>query len=264
MLDDYVLNLIPGTVNTQDPPYPIPLNDSNDSQSNLDEKSEIDFGQPDFGNINISSDDDEPMKKKVRFSDDMGGTLTENIPNSSVESSKDSSYDGFVAEISNTPVDQPIANDAESATATWNLTNCREVMMQGTENTIKAFEDEIKRLATEYDRKIKLFEERNQQLIDVQCEKELDAKKLIDKLQVKIGELQTEMLTMTTDYNKMIGEKDEKQMKAVDDARKQCEEHYTSRLEANKQMKFCVACDTAKPLDTFYVCNAECRTRYLQ
>lgn len=240
LLNHYVLNLIPGAVNTQDPRSPIPLNDRNDSQSNLDAASEINNDQLEFdGILNVSSDDDdEPMKKKVRFSDDMGGTLTEDIPNSSVECSKDSSIETFAAEISNTPIDQPIANDAEIATETWNLTNCREVMMQGTQNTIKAFEDEIKRLATEYDQKIKVLEEHNQQLIAVQNEKELGAKKSIDELQVKIDKLQAEMMTMTSDYDKMIGEKDEERMKAVNEAKKQCEEHYTSRLEANKQMKF--------------------------
>ncbi|XP_055306173.1 MYND-type zinc finger-containing chromatin reader ZMYND8-like [Sitodiplosis mosellana] len=224
--------------------------------------------------LNPKSEHIKQIEEQVRFPDDNDGEVTQKKfdNDSNIEINIDSinrALDEDSMEYCHIPVVQPV--DAEITTETWNLSKCREVMAEST----KAFEcvcdlnaklqDEMKNLVAKYDRQITDLEQRNQQMIAIQDENERSAKKLIDDLMLKICQLEIEKSEydkMMLVHNEMIVRKDEERMKAVSEANKLCEENYACRLEANKKLKFCVACDASKPQDTFYVCSPECQTRY--
>ncbi|XP_055306172.1 MYND-type zinc finger-containing chromatin reader Zmynd8-like [Sitodiplosis mosellana] len=252
-----------------------------DSDGSADAESEI--GElSEQGNKPESKDDYEPMRKKFRFSDDKEGEPSEKKlvtePNvGRVYHSID--LDSIVQVLAEEPknaVAQPIAKVFANITnATWNVAKCREVMAEST----KAFEhvcglntkleEELKNLAANYERQLKDAEERNQKLMTAHDEKENGAKKLTDELTMKVGQLEASNREktsahnkMVSEYNQMIAKKDEERLKDVNEAKKQCKKDYARRLEANKKMKFCAACDTNKPQDTFYFCNTECQKSY--
>lgn len=181
-----------------------------------------------------------PTKKTVRFADNNEEFII-SFDGSNIEASAGTD------EVSNTPIDQSIAYDVEHATDTWDMAKCRGIAMDSTKNLTKAFEyvcdlntkmeNQMNMMTDKYNREIKLLEDRNKQLTD--------------KLKKKIAQLETRK----SDYNKIIEDKDEQMAKAIDEAKKQCEEEYTRLLEANKKKIFCTACDAAKIADTFYFCN---------
>ncbi|XP_055306175.1 zinc finger MYND domain-containing protein 11-like [Sitodiplosis mosellana] len=213
-------------------------------------------------NINLHTEEvnDEPIRKKSRFSNGTKeGRAEKNLVISSTIENPETSTIEVPAD-SEIPVGQPsskmgcdvmVVNDAESSSAslTWNLDKCQEIM-ESTKSSSKAFDylcdvnaklqNKMKNVAAEHNRKIKLLEDLNVQLTD--------------ELKKKNYGLAAEK----SEYNKMVARKDKEKMDAVNEAKKQ----YDADLEASKKKIFCMACDTAKPQDTFYFCNAKCQEDY--
>lgn len=185
---------------------------------------------------------------------------------------KDSPIEVF-DENSNTTVDHPITSNTESVTENSTpMVELREVMAKSVNNTTRVFDivcelnaelqKGMKQLATKYDQDMKIWTDRNQQLIDVQKGRELDAKKAIDGLKMKIDLLEVEKTNLISEQCKVIEIKDRERIEAVNEAKKRCEENYANQLANAKKMKFCAACDNAKPQDTFFFCKSECQMRY--
>lgn len=214
-------------------------------------------------NTNVDSIDsetvnDEPVKKRARLSLDQSDERTArndffisssvdsiktaivSAPSSTVPTQTPSLASAINRKIS---VNQPTANDADcsSTTTTLNTEKCFDIM-ESSKNPSKSFkyvcdknaklQHELRSVTTNYDRQIKLLESRNAELTD--------------ELKIKTDQLASEKLEhdrMISVYNQMIRRKDEERMKAVNETKKQCEEDYARRLEANKKRTFCVACN---------------------
>ncbi|XP_055306334.1 MYND-type zinc finger-containing chromatin reader ZMYND8-like [Sitodiplosis mosellana] len=291
MLNRYLFDAIPGYVNSQELPIlPEDITDSSpDSLVNVSEDqihSDADMStlprgvrKNKFKSIDLTlsddltdigrsdSDDDYPSESHDGSDpkDKNYGQIDAGFANNTNDSEliTEDSINESSTEGSNIPVVEPIANDDEGTTETWNLAKCREVMLQSQLNSNKALQclcdlnaklqDEKKNLAARYDRRIKNLEERNQQLHEHE-------KKWTDELKMKIDQL----VEQTSEYNKMIEKKDQEKKTAINETKKRCKEKYDRQLENNKKMKFCVSCDDAKLQDTPYLCSTECGTRYYQ
>lgn len=243
LLNHFFSDLIQGIVKSQD----LGNTSIDTTDSSIDYMDLTGLNQPILSQAGNSSKLNEklnpkigPTKKTVRFADNNEEFII--------------SFDGSIIEaatgadeVSNTPIHQSIANDAEHARDTLDMAKWRDIAMNSTKNLTKAFEyvcdlntkmqNQMNMMTDKYDREIKLLEDRNKQLAD--------------KLKKKIAQLETK----NSDYNKMIEEKDGQMANAVIEAKKQCEEEYKRLLEANKKKIFCAACDATKTADTFYFCN---------
>lgn len=78
----------------------------------------------------------------------------------------------------------------------------------------------------------------------------------------KIDNLDAELARSIMDNYNLIERKNDERDQAVMEARKQCDQRYGPLIEDAKGKKYCIACGVGKPLDLFYVCDAECQKRY--
>lgn len=229
MLDFYISDLIPGAVNinNQDLLSPITLNGSTDSIFNLDESIEIEDDPTED-----DSTDDEPIRKRARVAYDK---RNERDLSSVIDS------DIEITEESNIKVSAIASNLIANDNINQIMTECRMIMMESTKKSTRAFETVCELTAN---------------LADHQKDKVSD-QKLVDELKMKIGKLEAEKAK----YEKTIERKD-KELAHTVNSKKQCEEDFAQRFESAKKMKFCVACDTAKPQHKFHFCDADCQKRY--
>lgn len=224
LLNFYISDLIPGAVNNQELLSPIASNGSTDSIFNLDVSTEIKDDRT----------DDMPVRKRARLAHNKGSERNQSFV---IDSSVESNIEASVV-VSNTVVANPIENDNINQI----MTKCRMIMMESTKNSTKAFETVCELTA---------------KLADHQKNKVTD-QKMIDELKMKIGELEAKK----AEYEKIIEKKNIELTNAVNEVKKQCEEDFVQRFESAKKMKFCVACDTAKPQHKFHFCDSDCQKRY--
>lgn len=255
MLNQYLSDAIPGYVDSQKATKDITGCDPCECRDNR---------------LNEAESDEEPLKKRVRFSANREFIEKKLLVELNVDNVEDSMAKPPIDEWK---VDQTI--NAEIATVIRNVVESQEAILQVT----KSFDNlrdlnqkmqfELQKMATTYDQQLKDSEERNRQFVHIQNMKNSEYKMIIDQQKMKIGELVTlngekvsEYNRLMSEYNEMVAKKDNERMEAINVAKTQCEDDYSRALEVNKKMKFCAACDTAKQQDTFYFCNEECQKNY--
>lgn len=221
-MDFYISDLIPGPVNIN--------NQDSLSPISLNGSTDSIFNLDESIEIEDDPTDDEPIRKRARVAYDKRN-----------EHDQSCVIDSDVEELNikvSAIVSNPIANDNN---INHIMTECRMIMMESTKKSTRAFETVCELTAN---------------LADHQKDKVSD-QKLVDELKMKIGKLEAEKAK----YEKTIERKD-KELAHTVNSKKQCEEDFAQRFESAKKMKFCVACDTAKPQHKFHFCDADCQKRY--
>lgn len=142
-------------------------------------------------------------------------------------------------------------------------------------------EDKIELMKREhYLEIIELKEEHNQSLLKVADETKEKWQSKLKNQQTLLNETENEISLLKTRHEKdiaryeknrkqiitesyeLIARKNEEKDQAVAEAREKCWRECSAMIEDAKVKKYCVGCGAGKPLDLFYVCNAECQRRY--